>query len=121
MQPRRFEALVRQAVEGLPDQFKDALQNIDLVIEDRLSAQHLREMGYSPEDGPLLGLYEGTPLPDRELGETYFPDRITIYREEILDMGLTGTELVEEIRITVLHEIGHYFGLDDDHMEEIGY
>jgi predicted Zn-dependent protease with MMP-like domain len=113
-----FERLVREAVEELPREFKEALQNIDIVIEDFPAPQVYEEYGMDP---PLLGLYEGIPLPERELGEVTMPDKITIYRGELLRMGLRGRELVEEIRITVLHEIGHYFGLDDEQMEEMGY
>ncbi len=118
MNDRMFEKLVREAVEDLPREFKDALKNIEIVIEDFPSPDMLEEYGMEP---PLLGLYEGTPLTERELGEVGMPDKITIYKGELLRMGVKGRELVEEIRITVLHEIGHYFGLDDDQMEEMGY
>jgi predicted Zn-dependent protease with MMP-like domain len=106
MNHKTFERYVTQAVQSLPEQFKEALSNIEIVIED-----------YS-RDRTLLGLYEGTPLPERELGGASMPDKITIYREEILNLGLSGTELVGEIRLTVLHEIGHYFGLDDEELEQ---
>jgi len=104
-----FERYVKQAVDGLPPEFKKALKNIDIVIEDHCDAQ------------PLLGLYEGIPLPERQIGDSVVPDKITIYRGEILSLGLVGKELVEEIRITVLHEVGHYFGLEDDEMTGLGY
>lgn len=118
MDNRTFERIVRQAVEGIPPQFKDALENIDIVIEDFPDPDELEEMGIEP---PLLGLYQGTPLPERVLGEVDFPDKISLYRGEFERMGIRGKELVDEIRITVIHEIGHYFGLDDDEMEEMGY
>jgi predicted Zn-dependent protease with MMP-like domain len=118
MDDRTFERIVRQAIEGLPDQFKDALENIDIVIEDFPDPDELEEMDI---DSPLLGLYQGTPLPERELGEVDLPDKISLYKGEFERMGIRGKELVEEIRITVLHEIGHYFGLDDEAMEEMGY
>jgi predicted Zn-dependent protease with MMP-like domain len=115
MRASTFERYVREAVQSLPLQFQAALDNVEIVIEDRPSRAVMEQMGEGP---PLLGLYQGTPLPERELGEVSLPDKISIYREEILDLGLTGTDLVEEIRLTVLHELGHYFGLDDDEMEE---
>ncbi len=118
MDDRTFENIVRRAVEGLPPQFKEALANIDIVIEDFADPEILEDMGVEP---PLLGLYQGIPLPERALGETDLPDKISLYRGEFERMGLRGKELIEEIRITVLHEIGHYFGLDDDAMEEMGY
>ena len=117
MNDRVFEKIVRQALDELPDQFKEALQNIEIVIEDRPEPELLDEMGLDA----LLGLYQGVPLPEREMGDILLPDKISIYKEEILDLGVRGRELVEEIRITVLHEIGHYFGLDDETMEEMGY
>ncbi len=115
MRRETFERYVKEAVDGLPTELKSALKNIDIVIEERTPSSVLREMG------PVLGLYEGTPLPERELGETYLPDKISIFRQEILGLGLTGSELVDEIRTTVLHELGHYFGLEDDAMHEWGY
>lgn len=115
MRAKTFEDLVRRAVDELPDQFKAALENIDIVIEDAPPPDIADELG------PLFGLYQGTPLPYREMGDVVLPDKISIYRGELLRAGFRGKELVDEIRITVLHEIGHYFGLDDHDMEEMGY
>jgi predicted Zn-dependent protease with MMP-like domain len=118
MDDRSFSRCVRRAVEGLPEKFRDALENIEIVIEDYADDELLDELGMEP---PLLGLYQGIPLPERQHDDYPLPDKISIYREELLDLGLSREELVEEIRITVLHEIGHYFGLDDDKLEELGY
>jgi predicted Zn-dependent protease with MMP-like domain len=117
MNHQTFERYVKQAVDSLPAQFKNALDNIDIVIEDFPPPELAGEKG----SGPLLGLYEGIPLPERQMGEAPMPDKISIYRGEILRLGLRGKELVEEIRLTVLHEIGHYFGLDDEEMTGLGY
>jgi len=117
MLPETFERLVTRAVEGIPENLKAALDNIDIVIEDYPTGEQLEDLGTDS----LFGLYEGIPLPERELGSVTLPDKITIFREEILDAGFRGKELVDEIRITVIHEIGHYFGLDDETMEEMGY
>jgi predicted Zn-dependent protease with MMP-like domain len=115
---RRFEKLVTEAIRGLPPKFKNALDNIEIVIEDYAPDEVLDEMGIDP---PLFGLYQGIPLPDRRLDDSgSLPDKIAIYRDELLDC-FEEEELVEEIRITVLHEVGHYFGLDDEEMEELGY
>ena len=114
MNPETFERYVMQAVESLPDKFKEALSNIEIVIEAEPTPEVRRALG----GGPLMGLYEGIPLTEREMGGPSMPDKISIYREEILRLGFTGTELVEEIRLTVLHEIGHYFGLEDDELEQ---
>lgn len=120
MDDRLFERIVREAVESIPERLRDALDNIAIVIEDRPSRRLLREMGMEPGE-PLYGLYEGIPLTEREMGDQLFPDKITIYKGELLRAGFRGRQLVEEIRLTVIHEIGHYFGLDDDAMEEMGY
>jgi len=117
MNPRVFERFVREAVESIPEPLKEALDNVAIVIEDYPPPHVLEECG----DDTLFGLYEGIPLPERELGITTMPDKITIYRGEILDFGFRGKELVDEIRITVVHEIGHYFGLSDEEMEAMGY
>jgi predicted Zn-dependent protease with MMP-like domain len=118
MNTRTFERYVERALEELPDRFREALTNLEIVVEDFPDPRLLDELGLEP---PLLGLYVGTPLPERSLADVDLPDRIVIYRGEILRLGVTGKELVEEIRLTVLHEIGHYFGLDDDTLEEMGY
>jgi predicted Zn-dependent protease with MMP-like domain len=118
MDDRTFERCVRRAVEGLPEKFRNALHNIEIVIEDYADDDMLEELGL---EHPILGLYQGIPLTERQHDDIELPDKISIFREELLDLGLDREELVEEIRITVLHEIGHYFGLDDETLEEIGY
>jgi predicted Zn-dependent protease with MMP-like domain len=118
MNQRTFERYVERALEELPDRFKAALDNLEIVVEDTPDPRLLEEMGLEP---PLLGLYVGTPLPERHLEDWNLPDRIVIYRGELLRLGVRGKELVEEIRLTVLHEIGHYFGLDDETLERMGY
>ena len=115
---RWFEKMVRKAVRQIPANLRDALENIEIVIEEYPDPEYLREIGL---EGPLLGLYEGVPLPEKEQYDYPMPDKITIYRGSLLDLGLTEKDLIEEIRITVIHEIGHYFGLEDDHLEEHGY
>lgn len=118
MNRRVFERYVHEAVQSLPPRFKEALDNIEIVVEDFPDPEVLDEMGAEPG---LLGLYQGVPLPEREMGEVNLPDKISIYMGEFQRLGYRGAELVEEIRLTVLHEIGHYFGLDDDALEEMGY
>lgn len=112
MNPRTFERFVREAVESVPDALRSALDNVAIVIEDFPPPHVVREMGPG-----LLGLYEGTPLPERDYSEVRLPDKITLYRGEFMKMGIAGRELVEEIRITVIHELGHYFGFSDEEMD----
>jgi predicted Zn-dependent protease with MMP-like domain len=106
-----FEDHVRHALDGLPSEIAGALENVAVVVED----EH-------PEDPDLFGLYEGTPLPDR--GSWYagrLPDRIAIYRIPLVESFPDPAELEDEIRITVLHELAHYFGIEEDRLEELGY
>lgn len=106
-----FEEHVQAALDSLPPKLAGALENVAIVIED----EH-------PEDPDLFGLYEGTPLPERDSGTSgRLPDRIAIYRRPLEESFDDPGELEEEIRITVLHELAHYFGLDEDRLEELGY
>jgi predicted Zn-dependent protease with MMP-like domain len=105
-----FEDHVSAALESLPPHLAAALDNLAIVIED----EH-------PDDPDLFGLYEGIPLPDRGDMAGTLPDRITIFRLPLTDEFPDPVELEQEIRITVLHELGHYFGLDEDRLAELGY
>jgi predicted Zn-dependent protease with MMP-like domain len=119
MTRHRFEELVEEALRGIPRRFRDAIKNVAVIVEDE-PPPHVREhLDMDPED-ELFGLYEGTPLPER--GSTYgntLPDRISIYQLPIED----ACEDDEEIRIcvaeTVIHELGHYFGMSEEEIEEI--
>ncbi len=106
----RFEDHVRAALDSLPPDLSRALRNIAVVVEE----EH-------PGDPDLFGLYEGTPLPERGDDAGSLPDRIAIYRRPLQEEFPDPDELQREIRITVLHELGHYFGLDEDRLEELGY
>ncbi len=105
-----FEDHVRAALDSLPVELAEALRNIAVLIRDE-----------NAEDPDLFGLYEGTPLPERGDNVGALPDTITIYRRPLQDEFPDPLELQREIRITVLHEIGHYFGLDEDRLAELGY
>jgi predicted Zn-dependent protease with MMP-like domain len=107
----RFEDHVRAALDSLPPHLADAVRNMAVVVEAE-----------NREDPDLFGLYEGTPLPERGDEAGSLPDRIVIYRLPLEDeFGNDPAALEREIRITVLHELGHYFGLDEDRLAELGY
>lgn len=106
----RFEDAVRAALDALPPEIAAGLDNVAVVIED----EH-------PDDPDLLGLYEGVPLPERGDMSGALPDRIAIYRLPLEADFPDPEQLVREIRVTVLHELGHYFGLDEDRLAELGY
>jgi len=116
MDHEQFETVVRETIAGLPDWVHAALDNIDVLVLDEPDEDH------DPDGQGLLGLYLGLPLPER--GADYageLPDIIYIYRRPHLDLGLPPDALREEIAKTLIHEIAHYFGIDDDHLDEIGW
>jgi predicted Zn-dependent protease with MMP-like domain len=118
----RFEALVGEALEDIPEPFRSHLETVTVVIEDEPSGELLREMGLHPRRDTLFGLYEGTPLHERALDETLaLPDRITIFYRPLVRTFRTPAAIRREIRKTVIHELGHFFGLDDDDIEAEGY
>lgn len=119
MKQRQFEQLVDKALESLPPEFQQLLDNVAIFIEDRPSRSLLRELGMSAND-TLLGLYEGVPQTERTTSyDLVTPDRITLFQRPIEDSCDTDTEVAEEIRRTILHEVGHHFGIDDDRLDEI--
>jgi len=105
-----FEDHVRNALDLLPAHIAAALRNVAVVVEE----EH-------PDDPDLFGLFEGVPLPERGDGAGSLPDKITIYRLPLEEEFADPAELEDEIRITVLHELGHYFGLDEDRLADLGY
>lgn len=117
---REFQRLVREALEQVPAEFLPYLENVQILIEDWAPDALLDEMGV-PEDEDLYGVYLGTPLTDRPHDHAQLPDRIVLYRcalEE--DFPETG-ELRREITITMLHEIAHHFGIEEERLEELGW
>jgi predicted Zn-dependent protease with MMP-like domain len=111
MDPQRFEELVSDALDLIPDQLAAAMDNVVILVEDR-----------HPDEPDLLGLYEGIALTERDsdYGGS-LPDTITIYREALLDICASDDDVVEEVAVTVIHEIAHHFGIDDDRLEELGW
>lgn len=111
-----FEAVILKAMDGLPDWVHDGLDNVEVLVVDE------PDETLDPEGQGLLGLYVGTPLPER--GSDYageLPDVVYVFRRPHLELGLPPAELQDEIVKTLLHEIAHYFGIDDDHLDEIGW
>ena len=106
----RFEEHVARAVASLPPELREAVLNVEIAVED----EH-------PDDPDLFGLYEGVPLPERGDWAGALPDRICIFRVPLVESFSDPVELEEEIRVTVLHELAHYFGIDEDRLDELGY
>ena len=111
MTRHRFEELVADALDTIPPELTRAMDNVVVLVEDR-----------NPEEPDLLGLYEGIALTERtsDYGGV-LPDRITIYREALLDFCSSEEEVVDEVAVTVVHEIAHHFGIDDERLHELGY
>ena len=106
----RFEDHVARAIASLPAELRDAIQNVEITVEDE-----------DPDDPDVFGLYEGIPLPERGDWAGTLPDRIRIFRLPLVESFPDPAELEREIRITVLHELAHYFGIDEDRLEDLGY
>jgi len=111
MTPERFEELVSDALDLIPPGLARAIDNVVVLVEDR-----------DPEEPDVLGLYQGIALTERD--STYagaLPDTITIFRESLLDICETEDDVVEQVAITVIHEIAHHFGIDDERLHELGW
>lgn len=108
--PDAFEQMVATAVDSLPPQFAELMKNVAVLVED------------GPGPRGLLGLYQGIPLTSRTTNYAgVLPDRITIYRRAISAICDTEAEVVEQVRRTVIHEVGHYFGISDERLRELGW
>ena len=111
MDPQRFDELVSDALDLIPAELTAALDNVVVLVADR-----------HPEDFELLGLYEGVALTERDSNYAgALPDTITIYREALLEVCESDDDIVDEVAITVIHEIAHHFGIDDDRLHELGW
>jgi predicted Zn-dependent protease with MMP-like domain len=113
-----FELLVREALEDLPNEFAEKLDNVAVVVEEEPDPNVLREMGLDLHemDDELFGLYTGTPLTDRGVAFSGLPDKIDIYMGPILRACGSPREVVREVKETVIHELGHHLGLEDEEM-----
>jgi predicted Zn-dependent protease with MMP-like domain len=116
-----FDRALRAALSELPPVFRDALTNVAVVVEDWPPDWLLDELGIPPGD-TLYGYYHGVPLPERSIQDSgNLPDTISIYRGPLEEDFRDPGELAREIRITLLHEIGHYFGMREEELERLGY
>lgn len=110
-----FRELVAQALDDLPLEWSERLDQVIVLVEDRASPEDLAEVGFAPHEADdLLGLYVGIPITERGAVYDGLPDRIMVYREPILGVCHTADDVVREVQETVLHELGHHFGLLED-------
>lgn len=115
----RFQVLVDEAVASLPERFREAMTNIAIVVEDDPSDAQLAEVEVEPPD-TIYGLYEGIPLTERQWAHgNVLPDKITLFRNPILEDSLDDDDVVVGIGETLIHEVGHYFGLSEEEIMAI--
>lgn len=120
METERFEKLVARAVEGLPEEFRERLDNIDIIVADAPTLKQLSKIERKRGE-TLLGLYEGVPLPRRTAGYGFVvPDIITIFQRPVEDACKSDTEIIAEVQRVVRHEIAHHFGITDDRLRDLG-
>ncbi len=118
---KAFDGAVARAVRRIPPEIREHLDNAVITVQKRPSPELLAEMGYPPGE-PLLGLYYGSSLIERScMDPLRYPDTIFIFQEPLEDLCRTMAELEEEIEITVVHEIAHFIGMDEERLEELGY
>ena len=138
---RQFDSILDAVIAELPDHYRDLLEDVPVVVEDRASRQLLAEMKIDPRTGDLCGIHSGIPLTTRSVEHSgIIPDRIMLFREAIIRQSTmprrfsrrfgagrenakrSAREALEfEIRVTLLHEMGHHFGLGEDELAELGY
>lgn len=113
-----FTEIVAEALDRLPEEFKANFKNVEVVVEDRPSREITRQFG----NRLILGLYQGTPVTKRtHYYAGVLPDKISIYREPILKISSSREDAINNIIRTLLHEVGHYFGINDNRLRELGY
>lgn len=130
-QQQRFDALVEDAIESLPQKFRDYLDEVPVVVLDEPTPEMLRDLGIDPADPEALdemcGLHTGIAMTERSVADADLPTVIHLFRRGIValaggwDADNADDEIYEEVRTTLLHEIGHHFGLDEDDLDQLGY
>jgi predicted Zn-dependent protease with MMP-like domain len=123
MESDEFAELVAEALDSLPEVFLEKMENVHVDIEDWPTREELKSVGLSPWDKhSLLGFYHGIPMTDRSVFYMALPDRISIYQGPIEELaGPDVDDIRKQVRRTVIHEIAHYYGIDDDRLEELGW
>jgi predicted Zn-dependent protease with MMP-like domain len=120
MERARFISLVRRALRDVPSPFKEHLRQVDIVVKRRPGRDDLADAGLPPSES-MYGFYRGVPLTERDSAYNLVaPDVIHIYQEPLEEDFEDDDDLVHEIRVTVLHELAHFFGIDDDRLHELG-
>ena len=116
MSVEKFEEVVAETLEEIPADLAERIENVSVMVAEEPQRELLVELGMDPDEDLLFGLYEGVALPERGASYATLPDRILIYRLPLLEACETRAELRREIRLTVIHELGHYFGLAEEEL-----
>ena len=118
-----FEGAVQDAIDSIPKEFLDELENVAILLADEPDEDDFDGDGYFTEEGDLLGLYDGIALTERgdDYGFLDYPDTITVFKGPHERLSDDRREVLEEIRKTVVHEVAHYFGMDEDQVDSMGY
>ena len=120
MDSQKFEQLVAKAIDDLPSEFYNGLENVDVVVADRPTSDQLETLGRNHNE-TLLGLYEGVPLTKRSRHYGFVtPDKITIFQKPIETICKNETQIITEVKRVVLHEIAHHFGISDARLQQLG-
>ena len=116
MKSEKFQRLVRAVLDGLPERFRNRIRNVAVVVEDYPADRS----AHDSDEGLLMGVFEGTPATEKSVWDVSTgPDRIVLYQKNIEAVCDTEAEIREEIRLTVLHEFGHFFGMTEDQLEDV--
>ena len=122
MDRNEIEKEVARALDRLPKEFRSRIHNVEIVVEKQPTKKRLEALGLDPDEDVLYGLYEGTPLSERSVSyPPLLPDKITIFSEPLMRDFSDPRERRRQIRLTVVHEIAHYFGMADEEIEDLGY
>ncbi len=117
----QLDQMVTRAIARLPEQFRSALEVVPVRVRARPTSEQLRSLGLD-ETELLLGLYEGVPLTERSVNDSpRMPDQITLFAEDLEDACDSFEQLEDEVRVTLFHELGHYFGFDEEDLDNLGY
>ena len=122
MDRESFERVIQEVLDDLPPEFSARMANVEVVVEDEPSPALVRAMGMNPRRHTLFGLYEGVPLTER--GATHanaLPDKISIFYRPIVREARRPARIREQVRVTLLHEIAHFFGMEEDAIDDLGY
>ncbi len=121
MTRKEFRRLVTEALATLPPDIASRIENVEVVVEDEPTDAQIRGVGLDPREDTLFGLYEGVPLHERGHDYAALPDKISIFYVPIVESCASIAEVRNEVRTTILHEVAHFFGIDDDDLDEWGY